>query len=274
MVAATQHEGAVSPLTREQCYATCSRIYTLVKPQYMREYAVFCLPAHHAEASDLRRRLALTFMLDDPELSRKHPNKALSLPKLVDRVSKDDFSLSPETDFAELQTNLLFLNTAIDNGCFVKTDEPEDERRFNESVDELARLLMVLWKEINDSEMKLSQTELKSLVELVRQRLLFQVRTKRQAKPSIFDLKKRRARSIAQQRQRMAQFLGTVKKEKFKDAKEKEMTPEEFVDAKEKEMTPDEFVDAREKDTTPEEFVDAKETPEEIEELKRSQGEL
>jgi hypothetical protein len=190
-----------------------------------------CLPRHHIESSDLRRRLALSFLFDDLELARKDPDKVVTVQKLIDRLDEDDFALSQDTDFAELQAKILFLDTALDDGCFVKTDDPNDEKQFNEDIDELVRRLREFWKEINDSGMKLSRTELKSTIDWVRQRLMYSVRTKKKAKSSIFDTHTKEDKSLPKQREYMTNFLRKMKEDKFEDAKE---TKEEIEQLEEK----------------------------------------
>ncbi|KAH6894064.1 hypothetical protein B0T10DRAFT_456316 [Thelonectria olida] len=202
------------------CFATCSLIHKSIKPQSIRANVLACLPRHHIESSDLRRRLALTFLFDDPELAQKDPDKAVTVQKLIDRLDQDDFALSQDTDFTELQASILFLNTALDDGHFVKTDDPNDEKQFNEDIDELVRRLREIWKEINDSGMKLSRTELKSTIDWVRQRLMYSVRTKKKAKSSIFDTHTKEDKSLPKQREYMTNFLRKMKEDKFEDAKE------------------------------------------------------
>lgn len=147
-----------------------------------------CLPLSQALSHDLRRRLAVTFLFDDPALGRHRPDEVITIKGVIKRLKASDFSVDPKTDFAELRASIILLDIAIDDGSFVITDDPDDEAEFNRDIDELAICLRDLWRKINDAGMKLARTETKSVIEWVQQRLSHSVRTRRQAKKSVFDL--------------------------------------------------------------------------------------
>ncbi|KAI5464477.1 hypothetical protein BGZ63DRAFT_421506 [Mariannaea sp. PMI_226] len=201
------------------CFATCSMVYNHVKSQSIRSNVLACLPRDHIESNELRRRLAVAFLFEDPELSRQDPDKVVTIRALANRLDRDDFRFKSNTDFTELQAGITFFDAALDDGCFSPTGDLEDEKRFNQDVDELTKRLRELWKEINDSGMKLSRTELKSTIEWVRQRLMYSVRTRKKAKNSIFD---REDVSLPKQQAYMKSFLSRVKEkdEIFQDAVE------------------------------------------------------
>lgn len=147
-----------------------------------------CLPMSKAEGHDLRRRLAVAFLFDDPDLGRYRPDDAITIKGVIERLKESDFSVGPKTDFAELRAGIILLNIAIDDGSFLATGEPEDEKEFNNDIDELTTCLREIWRKINDAGMKLARTETKSVIEWVQQRISHSVRTKKKAKKSIFDL--------------------------------------------------------------------------------------
>lgn len=146
------------------------------------------LPANSSRAHELRRRLAVVFLYDDPALGRLAPDEAVHMRGLIDRLADDDFKVSPDMDFAELRACILLLNFVVDDGSFVRTDDANDEKKFNEEVDELAARLRGIWRRINDAGMKLARTEAKSVIEWVQQRLSHSVRTRRKAKHGVFDM--------------------------------------------------------------------------------------
>ncbi|KAF4971094.1 hypothetical protein FSARC_1985 [Fusarium sarcochroum] len=137
---------------------------------------------------ELRRRLAVVFLFDDPTLGRYHPDDTVTIRGIIELLEHDEFFVGPKTDFAELQANILLLNIAVDDGSFTASDDPEKEKQFNHDIDELAVRLREIWRKINDAGMKLARTEAKSVIEWVQQRLAHSVRTRRKAKKSIFDL--------------------------------------------------------------------------------------
>lgn len=171
-----------------KCFEMCSSLHKVVKTHSLRTNALACLPASKTSVHELRRRLAVTCLFDDPALGRNHSDTTVSLRGIIDRLQEDDFVVGPKTDFVELQAGIILLDIAVDNGSFVASDDPEDERKFNEEIDELAVRLREIWRKINDAGMKLARTEAKSVIEWVQQRLSHSVRTRRKAKKSVFDL--------------------------------------------------------------------------------------
>lgn len=154
----------------------------------MRINALLCLPVRPPEIHEFRRRLAVSFFYDDPTLSRHHPDDIVTIKSITERLSGGDFCVGPNTDFAELRARILLLDIVVDDGSFIATDDPDDEKKFNADVDELAYCLREIWRKINDAGMKIARTEVKSVIEWVQQRLLLSVRTKRKAKAAVFDM--------------------------------------------------------------------------------------
>lgn len=195
-------------LIGSQCFETCSQMHANIKDQCIRINAVLCLKIDEPRLHQLRRRLSATFLFDDPALSGRYPDNAFSFKDLTHRARQDDFAVNPQTDFAELKVTILFLDITIDDGSFVPTGNTEDEKKFNQEVDELAETLRDIWRKINDTGMKLARTEAKSVIEWVQQRLMLSVRTRRRAKTSIFDIPgQREDPSLPQQQDFMKKFL-------------------------------------------------------------------
>jgi hypothetical protein len=97
---------------------------------------------------------------------------------------------------------------AVDDGSIVKFEDGDDEKKFNEEVDELASKLREIWRKTNDSGMKLARTEAKSVVEWVQQRLLHSVRTRKRARESVFDMAGQQDDPfLPRQREYMKKFL-------------------------------------------------------------------
>lgn len=160
------------------------------------------------KAHELRRRLAITFLFDDPGLGRHHPDDIFTVRGAIDCLNDATFTVGPKTDFAELRAGILLLDMAIDDGSFAPTGDREDEKAFNEEIDELAIKLRGIWRKINDSGMKLARTEAKSVIEWVQQRLSHLVRTRKQAKQSVFDIPGQRDdQFLPQQQDFMSKFL-------------------------------------------------------------------
>lgn len=131
----------------------------------------------------------------------------------IGRLGKDDFNITSQTDFAELKAMITILDIAIDDGSPPESNSPEDVQRFNEDIDELASKLREIWRKINDSGMKITRTEAKSVVEWVQQRLSNTVRTRKKAKQSIFDIPGQEdLASLPKQQEYMAKFFKKIPK--------------------------------------------------------------
>ncbi|KAM0243504.1 hypothetical protein ACHAPO_000354 [Fusarium lateritium] len=190
------------------CLETCTLLHTLVKAQCVRTNALACLPISKTRAHEMRRRLAVVFLFDDPALGRFHPDDIITIRGIIKRLDHNDFAVGPKTDFTELQANILLLNITVDDGSFAPSDDPEHEKQFNSDIDELAGKLREIWRKINDAGMKLARTEAKSVIEWVQQRLAHSVRTRRKAKKSIFDLPSQKQDSfLPEQQSYMKNFL-------------------------------------------------------------------
>ncbi|RFU76906.1 hypothetical protein TARUN_5319 [Trichoderma arundinaceum] len=217
----TVYEEAIQNITNEIpssswdsfCVDACSMLQATVKTQHIRANALQCLSIRDTRTHDLRRRLAVSFLFGDPSLGGRRPETVITIRGAIDRLGGDDFSISPETDFAELKAMIIILDIAIDDGSPPESDSSEDEKQFNEDIDELATKLRDIWRTINDSGMKIARTEAKSVVEWVQQRLTNTVRTRRKVKQSIFDLPGQEdLAALPRQQEYMAKFFQKIPK--------------------------------------------------------------
>ncbi|OTA07059.1 hypothetical protein A9Z42_0079100 [Trichoderma parareesei] len=216
------YEGAIESLANaipssswdSFCGDACSILHTTVKTQHIRANALQCLSIRDVKTHDIRRRLAISFLFDDPSLGRHHPEAVFTVKRAIDRLNEDDFSITSQTDFAELKAMIMTLDIAVDDGSPPESGSPEDEDSFNQDVDQLAAKLREIWRKINDAGMKITRTEAKSVVEWVQQRLSNTVRTRKKAKKSIFDLPGHEDRSLnlPKQQEYMAKFFQKIPK--------------------------------------------------------------
>ncbi|KAL7792629.1 hypothetical protein V8C37DRAFT_380112 [Trichoderma ceciliae] len=217
----TVYEEAIESLTNaisssswdSFCVDACSILHATIKTQHIRANALQCLPIRDVRTHDIRRRLAISFLFDDPSLGRHHPETVFTIRGAIDRLGEDDFSINPQTDFAELKAKSIILDIAVDDGSLPESSNVEDEKMFNQDVDELAAKLREIWRNINDSGMKITRTEAKSVVEWVQQRLSNTVRTRRKPKQSVFDLPGQEdPASLPRQQEYMAKFFQKIPK--------------------------------------------------------------
>lgn len=132
--------------------------------------------------------MAVATLFQDDSLARSNSEDVVTLRGIIDILNTDSFTITPKTDFSNLRASIILLDIAIDDGSVVKFNNVQDEKKFNEEVDELAGMLQEIWRKTNDSGMKLARTEAKSVVEWVQKRLSHSVRTRRNARKSVFDL--------------------------------------------------------------------------------------
>ncbi|KAG5971629.1 hypothetical protein E4U55_001158 [Claviceps digitariae] len=171
--------------------------------------ALLCIPISSKRTHDLRRRIAVSTMFRDDALARRNSEDTVTLLAIIDCLDSDIFAIRPTTDFAELRANIILLDMAVDDGSVIHFDHRDDENKFNDEIDELTGRLRGIWRKTNDAGMRLARTEAKSVVELVQQRLLHSVRTRKKAKKSIFDLPgyQQEDPCLPRQREYMHKFL-------------------------------------------------------------------
>ncbi|KAH8126745.1 hypothetical protein FP744_10007280 [Trichoderma asperellum] len=195
------------------CVDACSTLHATVKIQHIRANALQCLPIRNIRTHEIRRRLAISFLFDDPSLGRQSPEVVFTVRSVINRLGEEDFNITSQMDFAELKAMITILDIAVDDGSPPESNSPEDIQKFNEDIDELATKLREIWRKINDSGMKITRTEAKSVVEWVQQRLSNTVRTRKKAKQSIFDIPGQEdLASLPKQQEYMAKFFKKIPK--------------------------------------------------------------
>lgn len=172
-----------------------------------------CLTIRNVRTHEVRRRLAISFLFGDPRLARQSPETVFTIRSVINRLGEEDFNITSQTDFAELKAMIVILDIAVDDGSPPESNNTEDIQKFNQEVDELATKLREIWRKINDSGMKITRTEAKSVVEWVQQRLSNTVRTRKKAKQSIFDIPGQEdLASLPKQQEYMAKFFKKIPK--------------------------------------------------------------
>lgn len=178
--------------------------------------ALICLPLGNKKIQSLRRRLAIACLFDDPNLSRSQPDDIITVEKLTSRLNEDEnvFSIRPDTNFGELKASVLLLDIALDDGSLGgHPSSIANEKDFNDDVDELADALRGVWRDINDTGMKLARTEAKGVIDWVEKRLSHSVRTRRKAKRDIYKVTEQKEDLfLPKQQDFMSQFLKTGSK--------------------------------------------------------------
>lgn len=124
------------------------------------------------------------------------------------------FRITDHTDYHELAALMSMLDVAIDNGISMDMDhtDPAGEQEFNADVDALAQRIKGLWSNINDSGASfISRIDAKEVMEGVRHRLMYAVRTKPKPKCSMFETIPDNTEQIQKQSIMMNKYFGKTK---------------------------------------------------------------
>jgi predicted nucleic acid-binding Zn-ribbon protein len=124
------------------------------------------------------------------EYATRSPQNHMDLWEITKRLNGPQFKIRKDTDYRELAALISILDIAIDNGQSAENDltDPEVECEFNTDVDDLANRIKIIWSNINDAGASfMSRIDAKEVMEGLRNRLIYGVRTKLKPKQSIFD---------------------------------------------------------------------------------------
>ena len=169
----------------------CSNLYKTATQAPLCLQILRCIPDSNTRLHELRRRLSLAVFCKDYDLTKKPAEENFELWRLVQELGTARFKINKETDYVQLAATMALLDIAIDNGHSAGLDlsDPQAEKEFNSDVDELAYQLKVIWSSINDvGALFISRIDAKEVMEGVRNRLMYTVRTRVKPKASIFDL--------------------------------------------------------------------------------------
>lgn len=222
-------------LTCSQCHDVCASLYTSTGKATLRYRAISNLgpvsqhsPNTPAELQrrtlDLKRRLACAFVFDEPKRADTRPEDTVTIRAVIDRLDEDEFQLHAKTDFKELHALMMMLNVALGDASkhrvpvtlgTTTTTTGEHERdlsaEFDAEVDELAENMKSMVTRVAplSKGIHVSRIEAKNAMELIRERLLYQVRIKPMAKIKMFgqDIDEDDEMSLPKQQDFMKQFL-------------------------------------------------------------------
>lgn len=150
---------------------------------------------------DLKRRLASAFFFDDPKRADTRPEDTVTIRAVIDRLEEDEFQLNAETDFKELHALMMLLNVALGDASKDRVLSPliantlegrERERvlmaEFDAEVDELAESMKSMVTRVAPLSKGVHEwrIETKNAMELIRERLVYQVRIKPVPKIKMF----------------------------------------------------------------------------------------
>lgn len=173
---------------------------------------------------DLKRRLASVFFFDELSRADKKPEDTVNIRAVIDRLDDPHFTINAETDYRELAALMLLLNIALGDASSTEIT-PEMSKDFDADVDELTASMKSMYTRVMPQShgIHVSRIEAKSAMELIRDRLVYQLRTKK--KPKIADLipTEEEDPSLPQQQMFMKGFLRQRKMDKAVPSIETEM---------------------------------------------------
>ncbi|KAK6070733.1 hypothetical protein SCUP234_10011 [Seiridium cupressi] len=207
-------------LWSDYCMKICNYLYGGVDQASQRSIAITLLPTSAPRTVELQRRLALEALLDEPNLGAKHPDEAINMQDLFNRLSKPDFQVTNSTDFGELNALITLLDIVVHDGSYLyharlspptassstsaltpiptpstlaspsitpsPASEAEARAKYDADIDRLVVQLKVLHDKISDNTL-VSKKEAKLALDGMMKRLTNTVRSRPPPKTSIFD---------------------------------------------------------------------------------------
>ncbi|KUI62580.1 hypothetical protein VP1G_09698 [Cytospora mali] len=164
---------------------------------------------------DLKRRLASVFFFDDLQRADKKPEDTVHIRAIIDRLEDDEFQINQNTDYQELGALMMMLNVALGDASKKIEMTETSITSFDAEVDELAEGLKSMLTRVAplNKGIHVSRIEAKNAMELIRERLLYQVRIKSVPKVGIFGKREEEDSSVPRQRDFMKGFLLKKKRE-------------------------------------------------------------
>lgn len=139
----------------------------------------------------------------------------MDLNTFITRLHDPVFDCTPSTDYRELTALIQLLDIALDDGrsSSLNLTDANVEEDFNKDVDALSQAIKGIFKKIgNPGAAFISRIEAKEVLELVSQRIVDTVRTKRRMKHTWFDDEAgKKLEDLQSEKKGMAHFVSRMK---------------------------------------------------------------
>lgn len=125
------------------------------------------------------------FFFDDLARADKKPEDTVNIRAVVDRLEDTPFMINTHTNYTELHALMMTLNIALGDASRSQiATTPEASRDFDAQVDELAEGIKSMLTRIapQSKGIHVQRIDAKSAMEVIRERLLYQVRTRQKPK--------------------------------------------------------------------------------------------
>ncbi|KAK3938418.1 hypothetical protein QBC46DRAFT_390308 [Diplogelasinospora grovesii] len=197
------------------CEEACMSVYLSTEEACLRWNAVSSIPVFHPRLVDLRRRLALVCIFNDPTRGRSHPETTFDMHAVINRIDADDFIVDREiTDFFALAALIGLLGIAMGDGHPPPSDAPAAVRQYNADVDEITGRVKDMWTSIQETGAAyVSRLEVKQKLQDLDRKLQLAIRTVPPPKRDVFGINKTSEDDVARPKQQafMKKFLNRAR---------------------------------------------------------------
>jgi hypothetical protein len=211
----TLHLAPNTPLTNPQCSEICTVLFNSVEESTLRLQMVQVISSESPRTHDLRRRLAMCFYFNNVVYAEKYSYQLMDMDTFITRLHDPVFDTNPRTDYRELTALILLLDIALDDGRSAALDltDAKVEEEFNKDIDALSLAIKDIFNGIgNPGAAFISRIEAKEVLELVSQRIIDTVRTKRPKKHTWFDDDMgKKVEDLQSEKKGMASYLSKIK---------------------------------------------------------------
>jgi len=161
-------------------------LYNHITETSLRCDAASSIPLLRPRLVDLRRRLALVCIFEDPQRGYVPPEMTFNLRAVIDLLGADKFKIDRHhADFHEVAALAELLGYAVGDGC----PPPDSKKQFNDEVDELARKIKVMWTNIQQQgASSASRLDARLKLQNLERKLEHATRTRPPQMPNIFGI--------------------------------------------------------------------------------------
>ncbi|KAK0633269.1 hypothetical protein B0T14DRAFT_446782 [Immersiella caudata] len=190
------------------CGNVCLSLYNYIKEVTLRCDAASAVPLLRPKVVDLRRRLALVCIFEDPQLGYNPPETTMSISAIMEQLNQPIFHIDRQRDdFLDMVALAELLGYAIGDGC----PPPSGTEQFNNEIDNLAWAVKALYSKIETTgHSSQARFDARSILQALEKKLQYATRTHPRAPDNIFGIgpsdSGNTAVDLSKQRQFMERF--------------------------------------------------------------------
>ncbi|KAK4453517.1 hypothetical protein QBC34DRAFT_208811 [Podospora aff. communis PSN243] len=187
------------------CGNVCSSLYNYTKEVTLRCDAASAIPLLRPKVVDLRRRLALVCIFEDPQKGYTPPETTVTIKSIIQRLHEPIFLIDRQRDdFLDMVALAELLGYAIGDGC----PTPSGTEKFNQEVDQLAWTVRTLCSKIETTGHSSSaRFDARSILQALEKKLQYATRTQPRAPENIFGIGTGESRNTEVDLSRQQRFM-------------------------------------------------------------------